>query len=271
MSRRTLAFVVLLGVALLLVFPFYFLLAGALSTEPLMHQGELRLLPPGLTLAHVADLWQGGRFGRFLVNSVVVAAGVVAGNLMLSACAGYVFARKRFTADKLLFSLVLASLMVPKQLLMIPLYLLCSRLHIRDTYAALILPFWADAFNVFLIRQALSQQPETLEDAARLDGAGEWMVFRRIVWPLLGPTLVFCALNTMIVNWNSILFPLVLISNPDLYTLPVGLMMTALGPNSLDWQHLFAGCFIATVPLVVLFLIFRHRLHQGMVMGAMKG
>ncbi len=271
MNKRTLAFLVLCGVALVLAFPFYFMLAGALSMEPLIKAGTLKLVPPALTLSTLGDLWGEGNFGRYLFNSVLVAGSVVAGNLLLSASAGYVFARKRFLGDGPLFSLVLVSLMVPKQLLMIPLYLLCSHMGIRDTYWALILPFWADAFNVFLVRQALSQQPEILEDAARMDGAGEWTIFIKVVWPLLRPTLAFCALNTLIINWNSILFPLVLISNPDLYTLPVGLVMDAIGQHGLDWQHLFAGAAIATLPLTVLFIAFRKLLYQGMVVGAVKG
>ncbi len=218
--------------------------------------------------AHYAEVWQSGRFGRYLWNSVLVAAVVVAGNLVFAAMAGHALARGRFPGRGLVFGAVLATLMIPRQISMIPLYLLVARLGWIDTYAALIVPFLVDAFNVFLLRQAFLGVPVELEDAARVDGASDLRIFASISLPLVKPALAVMAINTFLSSWNSFLYPLVLTNSDEMRTLPVGLALISQGEHSVDWGHLMAGSSIAALPVILVFLVFQRQIVRGIMAGA---
>jgi multiple sugar transport system permease protein len=223
------------------------------------------------TLEHYAALLKASAFPRYLVNSLVVAAVVVGGNVLTGAMVGYALARKSFFGDKALTWGVIATLMLPKQVLMIPLYLVLARLHLLDTYAALILPFFVDAFSIFLVRQYVQQLPAELEDAARVDGAGELRIFATIVFPLMRPALAVVAINAFLLNWNSFLFPLIFTNSDRLRTLPVGLALFAQGEHAVDWGLLMAGSTISALPVLAAFLVFQRQIIEGITAGAEKG
>ncbi len=254
------ALVVLL--ALLYLSPFVFMVTTSL--EP----GAGRSFPD---FGNYADLLSDPRVLRFVANSVVVTAVILAGNLLFASMVGYAFARGRFPGKDPLFLLVLATLMVPKQVLMVPLYLLIVRFRLIDTYVALTAPFLVDAMNVFLMRQVISSIPRDLEDAARIDGAGETAVFFRVVLPLCGPGLAVLAVTTFIAHWNDFLYPLLFTSSESMRTLPVGLALLSQGEHSVDWPHLMAGAAIATAPVVALFLLFQKRIVEGLLRGGLTG
>jgi multiple sugar transport system permease protein len=223
------------------------------------------------TLDHYRALLGAGGFPRYLVNSLIVAAFVVAGNVLTGAMVGYALARKRFPGNRALTWGVLATLMLPKQVLMIPLYLVLAKLHLLNTYAALILPFFVDAFSIFLIRQYVQQLPAELEDAARVDGAGELRIFATIVLPLLRPALAVVAINAFLLNWNSFLFPLIFTDSDKLRTLPVGLALFSQGEHAVDWGLLMAGSTISALPMLVAFVVFQRHIIEGITAGAEKG
>ncbi len=223
------------------------------------------------TLEHYRALLAASAFPRYLVNSVIVAAVVVAGNVLTGAMVGYALARKKFFGDRALTWGVIATLMLPKQVLMIPLYLVLARLHLLDTYAALILPFFVDAFSIFLVRQYVQQLPSELEDAARVDGAGELRIFATIVLPLLRPALAVVAINGFLLNWNSFLFPLIFTNSDRLRTLPVGLALFAQGEHAVDWGLLMAGSTISALPVLLAFLVFQRQIIEGITAGSEKG
>jgi multiple sugar transport system permease protein len=223
---------------------------------------------PGDPFANYREVWESGRFGRYLWNSAVVAAAVVAGNLIFAAMAGHALARGRFRGRNLVFAAALATLMVPRQISMIPLYLLVARLGWIDTYAALIVPFLVDAFNVFLLRQAFLAVPAELEDAARVDGASDLRIFATISLPLVKPALAVLAINTFLASWNSFLYPLVLTNSDEMRTLPVGLALISQGEHSVDWGHLMAGSSIAALPVILVFLVFQRQIVRGIMAGA---
>lgn len=252
----------LLLLALLYLSPFLFMLVRSL---------EPRAGDAFPSLRNYADLVSDPRLLRFILNSVVVTGVILAGNLLFAAMVGYAFARGRFVAKEPLFLLLLATLMIPKQVLMVPLYLLVVKLGIVDSYAALTLPFLVDAMNVFLMRQVIAGIPHELEDAARLDGAGETTIFFRVVLPLAGPGLAVLAVTTFIAHWNDFLYPLLLTSSESMRTLPVGLALLSQGAHSVDWPHLMAGAAIATAPVLALFLIFQRRIIAGLLQGGLKG
>jgi multiple sugar transport system permease protein len=223
------------------------------------------------TLDHYRTLLSASAFPRYLTNSLLVATIVVAGNVLTGAMVGYALARKRFFGNRALTWGVIATLMVPKQVLMIPLYLVLARLRLLDTYAALILPFFVDAFSIFLVRQYVMQLPPELEDAARVDGAGELRIFATIVMPLLRPALAVVAINAFLLNWNSFLFPLIFTNSDRLRTLPVGLALFAQGDHSVDWGLLMAGSTISAVPVLLAFVVFQRQIIEGITAGAEKG
>ena len=220
---------------------------------------------------HYAELLRAGAFPRYLLNSVVVALAVVLGNVLTGAMVGYALARKRFPGNRALTWGVIATLMVPKQVLMIPLYLVLAKLHLLNTYGALVLPFFVDAFSIFLVRQYVLALPAELEDAARVDGAGELRIFATIVLPLLRPALAVVAINAFLLNWNSFLFPLILTDSDALRTLPVGLALFAQGEHATDWGLLMAGSTISVLPVLAAFLFFQRQILEGMTAGAEKG
>lgn len=230
--------------------------------------GDLRgLLSSGLTLANYRDVWEAGPFPRYVLNSVIVAAIVVGGNVLFGAMSGYALARWRGWGKKLLLVSVVAVLMLPRQVTMIPIYIMMSWWRLVDTYAALTLPFLVDPFSVFLVTQYVLALPRELEDAARVDGAGELTVFFRVVMPLARPVLAVVAINTFVINWNSFLYPLILTSSQSMRTLPVGLALYSQGEHSVDWGHLMAGSGMAALPVALVFLVFQRQIIRGITSG----
>lgn len=240
----------------------------AIMAYPLVWMVSISLrTPEGVGLRFYRDVWQAGPFDRYFLNSVVVVTVVLAGNLVFCAMAGYAFARYRIPGGKLLFLLVISTIMLPKQVILVPMYIMMQKSHLLDTYWALTLPFLADPFNIFLIRQYLVSMPSDCEEAARLEGAGELTVLFRIVMPLLRPVLAVVAIHTCLINWNSFLFPFILTNTTSMRTLPVGVALLSQGAHSIDWGHLMAGAVISAVPVVVAFALFQRQIVSGLTSG----
>lgn len=224
----------------------------------------------GASLRYYSEVWQSGPFDRYFLNSIIVVLVVLVGNIVFCSMAGYAFARYRIPGGKVLFFLVISMIMLPKQVILVPLYILMQKLHLIDTYAALTIPFTADPFNIFLIRQFLMSIPEDCEEAARLEGAGELTILFRVVMPMLKPALAVVAIHTCLINWNSFLFPFILTNTTSMRTLPVGLALLSQGSHSTDWGHLMAGAVIASVPLIAAFLVFQRQIIAGLTSGMTK-
>jgi multiple sugar transport system permease protein len=224
----------------------------------------------GVGLRYFREVWQAGPFDRYFLNSVVVVTIVLVGNIVVCAMAGYAFARYRIPGGRILFFLVVSMIMLPKQVVLVPLYILMQKLHLIDTYAALTLPFAADPFNIFLIRQFLVTIPPDCEEAARLEGAGELTILFRVVMPMLKPALAVVAIHTCLINWNSFLFPFILTNTASMRTLPVGLALMSQGAHSIDWGHLMAGAVIASIPVIAAFLVFQRQIISGLTSGMSK-
>jgi multiple sugar transport system permease protein len=223
-----------------------------------------------VSLRYYGEVWQAGPFDRYFVNSFVVAAVVLAGNIVFCTMAGYAFARFRIRGGKFLFLLVLSTIMLPKQVILVPLYIEMQKMGLIDSYWALTLPFLVDPFNIFLIRQYVSTIPTDCEEAARIDGAGESTILFRVVFPMLTPVLAVVAIHTCLTNWNSFLFPFILTHSASMRTLPVGLALLSQGAHSIDWGHLMAGAVISALPVVAAFLVFQRRIIGGLTAGMSK-
>ena len=224
----------------------------------------------GLSLRYYGEVWRSAPFDRYFINSLVVVTVVLAGNIVFCAMAGYAFARYHIRGGKLLFLLVISTIMLPKQVILVPMYILMQRMGLIDTYWALTLPFLIDPFNIFLIRQYLVGVPNDCEEAARLDGAGELTILFRIVMPMLRPVLAVVAIHTCLVNWNSFLFPFILTNTTSMRTLPVGVALLAQGAHSIDWGHLMAGAVISAVPVMIAYVVFQRQIISGLTSGMTK-
>jgi multiple sugar transport system permease protein len=229
-----------------------------------------RALSGPLTFGNYRGLFGAANVGRYFANSALVAAAVVVLNVLTAAAVGYVLARRRVPGERFWSLGIVATLMLPKQVLMIPLYLVMARMHLLDTYSALILPFAVDAFSIFLVRQYVLGLPLELEEAARVDGASDWTIFRTIVLPLMKPVLAVVAIQSFLTNWNSFLFPLIFVDSDRLRTLPVGLALLSQTEHSVDWGFLMAGSTAASLPVLAVFIAFQRHIMSGLLAGAEK-
>ena len=267
-ARTTMRWLWLVPLLATMLFPFAWMAGVSLSPSG---DTSLRGAFTGpWDLRHYGALFALGSVHRYLINSGLVAAAVVILNVATAALVGYILARRRVPGEKFWTLGIIATLMLPKQVLMIPLYLVLARLQLLDTYAALILPFAVDAFSIFLVRQYVSGVPIELEEAARVDGASDWTVFRRVVLPLLQPVLAVVAIQSFLTNWNSFLFPLIFVDSDRLRTLPVGLALLSQTEHSVDWGFLMAGSTVASLPVLAVFVVFQRRILSGLLAGAEK-
>lgn len=258
-----------LGV-IVVVSPFGWMLMSSLKTE-----GEIRAVPPtwwpeAPTLGNYSDLFDRLNFPQFFTNSIVVAVVVTLGNLVFCSMLGYVLAKSEFAGRKWLFRLVLGTLMIPGMVTLVPLFVLVANMNLVNTYGGLILPFLAAPFGVFLMRQFILGIPDELIDAARMDGAGEMRTFAQVVIPLCKPPLATLAILTFLGSWNSFLWPLVVATTEDKYTLPVALALYSVGQNQTDYGLLLAGATVIVVPMLVVFLALQRFFVQGIAMTGIK-
>ena len=211
-------------------------------------------LPSGLHWQNYREAWNSAPFGRWLFNTTIVSVACVVSNLVFCSLAGYAFARIRFFANNVAFVLMLATLMVPFQVVMIPTLLIMKHLGLVDTLAALALPNLATPFGVFLLRQFFLTMPTELEDAARVDGAGRLRTLSQIVLPLMGPPLATLAVLTFLNVWNDFLWPLIVIQTPSHMTLQLGLASLQ-GSHFTRWPVLMAASLMSLLPVLVAFLV----------------
>ncbi|RKX26544.1 MAG: carbohydrate ABC transporter permease [Candidatus Zixiibacteriota bacterium] len=223
----------------------------------------------GWTLGNFMDLFASGGLGRPLFNSVLVGSVVTVGNILFCFMVAYALARYRSMTNRLLFSTVILVLMIPAHIVIVPLYLICLRAGLYDTYWALILPWLVNPIGIFLVKQYIESIPESMEEAARVDGAGEFRILFQVVMPLCKPALAVLAIQVFFTNWNSFLFPFILTSHDSLRTLPVALALYQ-GHQAIDWQHLMAGSAVAVLPVLVVFLLMQRQLVSGITAGAIK-
>ena len=228
-----------------------------------------RLLPSAPTLAHYRALFERLDVGRYAANSALVAGAVTAIGLLLNSMAGYAFAKFRFAGRDRLFRALLAGLVVPAQVTMLPLFLMLRRLGLIDTYAAVIIPGMASVFGIFLVRQYALGLPDSVLDAARIDGAGELRIYRTLVLRLCAPILVTLGVFTFMGAWNDFLWPLVVLADQARWTLPVALATLA-GEHVQDTELMMAGAVLTVLPVVVVFVALQSWYITGIMAGGVK-
>jgi multiple sugar transport system permease protein len=256
--------------ALVMLFPFLWMVATSLTADANLFVTPPQLIPDPLVTDSYRRLLGDFPLGRWMLNSVLVAVVSTTLQVLTSAMAAYAFTRFVFRGRELLFTLYLATMMVPIQVLLVPLFVQMRLLGLVDSYPALILPLIASPFGVFLLRQSLLTLPRELEEAAFVDGANHWMVFTRIVLPNVKPALATFGVFAFMASWNSFLWPLVIVSSESMMTLPLGLSSLH-GRYSTAWNLVMAGSTLSLLPIVAVYLVAQRYIVQGVAQSGLKG
>jgi putative chitobiose transport system permease protein len=262
----------LLGaIALLTLFPLLWLISTALKsqTENIL-QSPPQLLPSQPTLENFSGVWNSLPFGQYLYNSTLVAVLTVGLNLLFCALAAYPLARLSFVGRDWIFIAIVSTIMIPFQIVMIPLYILTVQLGLRNTYLGMIFPSLASAFGIFLLRQAFMGVPKEIEEAARMDGSSDLGLWWYIMLPAIRPALVTLAIFVFIGSWSDFLWPLIVIQDENLYTLPLGVAKLA-GTFSLNWRLVAAGSVISIAPVLLLFIFLQRYIVATETGSGVKG
>ncbi|WP_326767619.1 carbohydrate ABC transporter permease [Streptomyces sp. NBC_01591] len=270
--KRVLVYVLLSVGLLIMSAPFLWMAISAFKTQADLTASPPVWLPTEWTLDNFRELLDKLDLPLYFMNSVIVAVLVTVSNLVFCSMLGYALAKLNFVGRNKIFGLVLGALMVPGNLMLLPLFVLMSKLQLIDSYAGLVLPFAAGAFGVFLMRQFMQSIPDELLEAARMDGAGEWYIFWRIVMPLVKPALATLSIFTFLGSWNNFVWPLIATNDPDKYTLPVALATFATDPNKAGGSNgmLMAGSLLVVLPVVILFIALQRHFTQGIATAGMK-
>lgn len=276
MYRRIVGYLLLLVFTLMFLGPFLIQIATSLKTDSDATNNPLSLVPNPVTTASWARIFGSGSgsadFGRWLFNSALVAICITIGRVFLDSLAGYALARLRFPGRRLIFALILGTLAVPNVVLLIPRFLVLKEFGLFNSYAGMILPIAADATGIFLMRQFFMQIPVSLEEAARIDGAGIFRTYWSVVLPLVRPGLITLTILSFQGSWNEFAFFLVAVVDPKYYTLTVGLANLSVGTLGATVYPLKMGAALLTLlPVAILFIIFQKRITRSGIGAAVKG
>jgi len=261
---------ILAPIALVFALPFAQMFLTALTPASEINKFPPSFIPAHLTLSGFSALFQQSGILLWMRNTIVVSGTGVLSHMVLCSLAGYGFARLKFRGRDLGFFAIVATIMIPTQLLMVPTYILFSRLGLIDTLGAAIVPWLASAFGIFLMRQFFLSLPVELEEAAMLDGCTRLQLFFRIVLPLARPALATLAIFTLLGSWNDLVWPLIAINNDQAFTLQLGITNFQ-GSRRTDWSLLMAGNVVATLPLIAFFLVAQKQFLATMTFSGIKG
>ncbi|HYM81589.1 MAG TPA: carbohydrate ABC transporter permease [Candidatus Limnocylindria bacterium] len=257
-------------IALLTLTPLLWMVSASLMPPGDANMFPPRLLPRNVTFEHYLALFTRLDLARHLSNSAVIAVLSTTLSVLMNSMAGYAFAKLRFSGRDRVFQILLAALVIPAQVGMLPLFLMLKGMGLVNTATAAVIPFMASVFGIFLVRQYALGIPDDLLDAARLDGAGEFRIFSTIVLPLLRPILVTLAVFTFLSSWNDFMWPLIVLSDEAKYTLPVALA-NLVGEHVQDTELMMAGSVLTILPVLVVFLALQRWYIRGVMMGSVKG
>jgi multiple sugar transport system permease protein len=263
-------YAVLGGGLVVLVGPFLWMLLGSFRPNRELQQVPPTWLPQHPTLDNYRQLFRLLNFPQFFFNSALVAVTITLGNLIFCSMLGYALAKLRFPGKRTIFALVLGTLMIPGVVTFVPLFVLVSNLGMANSYPGLIFPFLAGPFGVFLMRQFILGLPDELIQAARVDGASEFRIFRSVILPLCKPVLATLGILTFLTSWNQFLWPLVVAQSEDRYTLPVALAIYSIGEKKADYGLLMAGSVVVVIPVLLVFLALQRHFVRGIAMTGIK-
>lgn len=257
--------------AILVVMPYIWMISTSLKGTAEIFTYPPTWIPREWRFHNYSDAWNAAPFGRYFFNSLFVAVAVTLGQLVTCSLAAYAFARMEFKGKNVAFALVLSTTMISEQVTLIPSYLLLKELGWLDTYMALTVPFLANAFGIFMLRQAFMTIPKELEDAARMDGCGRLRFLVQIILPLTKPVLASQALFAFMSNWNSYLWPLIVTTSKHLRTLQVGLRYFVGQEGGTQWGIFMAATVFVSVPVVLFYFLVQKSFVEGIAMTGVRG
>lgn len=266
---KTSLHVLLFAAAAVTAFPLIWMVSASLMFPGESNHSPPPLLPAAPTLGNYVQLFSQLSMGRFLLNSAFLATAVTLVSLLINSMAGYAFAKLRFPGRRNLFRALLSALVIPAQVAMLPLFLLLKNLGLVNTYGGVVVPAMASIFGIFLVRQYALSIPDSLIEAARMDGASEFRIYWKIVLPLLQPILVTLAVFTFLGSWNDFLWPLIILTDDALYTLPVALASLS-REHVQDNELMMAGSVVTVIPVLLLFLFLQRYYIEGILLGGVK-
>ena len=260
-------------IALFIGVPLYWLIVSSL--KPTSDLGDPSPIPKTLTIENYVVALGQTDIPRWLLNTSIIAVATTALGLLICSMAAYAFARYRFRGRTVIFAVILASLALPEYVTVLPSFVIMRQLGLLNTFLAVILPLAAHALPVFLLRQYISQLPEEMFDASRVDGASAWRTYAGLTLPLIRPGLAASGLIIFLASWNSYLLPLVMLRDPGLFTMPIGLafihsQLAAGAPAYDPWAALTAGTVISALPLVLCLLVMQRQFISGLTQGAVR-
>ena len=271
-TRRTMGFVLLHVVmivgALLMFFPFLWTIITSITPGAGLTLAPA-LFPDNPSLAAYQQLFTERPFGKVVLNSILLAVATTVVQLFTSATAGYAFSRLPFRGSNVVFAIYLATMMIPLQVLIVPLFSELKAFGLLDTYLGALLPTFATAFGIFLLRQAINQVPRELDEAATIDGAGHFRIFWTIILPNIRPALATLVVFAFMGSWNSFLWPLVVLRSPELQTLPVALA-GLVGQYTTQWDIVMAGSVVSVLPMLALYIFAQKYIIQGVASSGIK-
>ncbi len=285
---KIIIYVLLTLVAIVSLFPLYWLFNTALTPATSTVKLPPDLIPTNATLNNFTEIIRTAgtskipipgsaeplvipRIYLWFINTAFIAIFSTAVHVLFDSMAGYAFAKRKFPGSNVLFWLILAALMIPGQVTLVPLYLMITRMGLVNTFPGVILPGLADVIGIFLLKQYIQTLPSELEEAARIDGASEWMIYTKIILPLTVPALAVTAIFSFQRYWNSFLWPLIVLQTPDLFTLQVGLSFIHTSEFGTNYGMMMAGAALAAIPMIIFFFAFQKYFMQGLRIGAIKG
>ncbi|MBN9606836.1 MAG: carbohydrate ABC transporter permease [Actinomycetales bacterium] len=259
----------LAAVSFFVLLPVLWMISASFRTNGDLASHPGTLWSTSFTLDNYLNVWSRIPLAKQFLNTIVFAGSVTVLSVLIDGMAGYALARFRFRGQTVLFVAIIATLIIPIQATFIPVYNLLVDLHWLNTFHGLVLPRIADAFGIFFFRQFFLALPKDLEDAARIDGASEFRIFARIMFPLASPAVLTIGMFNLLANWNDLLWPLLVTTNDDMRTLPAGLALFK-GQHSTDYGMLMAGGILALLPMVIAFVIVQRRFIAGIATTGMK-
>lgn len=267
--KKVVLFLLLAGCGLIFVVPFWWMISTSLKTPEEIIQFPPSFFPKVWHFQNYADTWHATKFTRYTLNTLMIASIGAFAHVVSNSFIAYGFAKIRFPGRSFLFSVVLGTMIIPGFVTLIPQYVLFAKIHWVGTYLPLIIPgFFGSAFQIFLLRQFYLGIPNDLIEAAKIDGANHFLIWRRIMIPLAKPAIMTIAIMTFTGAWNDFLGPVIYLNNEDHYTLQIALQAFKVSSEKAQWHYLMAGSVIVIVPVIALFFIFQRYFIEGMNISA---
>ena len=270
LPQATLVYALLAALVIIMLGPYLYIFSSSFKETYTLISVPPQLIPEKFAWDNYSYILRELPFVLWFLNTVLVAVLVTVGTVIIDALAAYAFAKKQFWGRDPLFGLMLATIMIPGALLLIPAFLITNWLGLLNSYGGLIIPSLANVLGVFLLRQFMMTIPEELEHAARIDGCTDFGVFWRIIMPLSAPALATLSIVVFTSQWNNLVWPLVVLNDKDLYTLPLGLALLR-GEFQVNYGITSAAAFLSVVPLLIVFLFLQRYFLEGLTVGAVKG